>query len=107
MKSQKDASNDPFCLHRIRIRPRFLRDATHVDTGCEIIGAKMKWPLGIAPTAMQKMAHVDGEGGNARAAGDMGSVYILSTLATTSIEELALQAPKTTKWLQLYVYKDR
>lgn len=92
---------------RIRIRPRFLKDVTHVDTSCEIIGTKLKWPLGIAPTAMQKMAHADGEDGNARAAGGMGSVYILSTLATTSIEEMALLAPDTTKWLQLYVYKDR
>lgn len=72
-----------------------------------MIGAKLKWPLGIAPTAMQKMAHPDGEGGNARAAGEMGSVYILSTLSTTSIEEMAIEAPNTTKWLQLYVYKDR
>lgn len=67
----------------------------------------MEWPLGIAPTAMQKLAHSEGELANARAAGQLGSVFILSTLATTSIEEIAQYAPDTCKWFQLYIYKKR
>uniref|UniRef100_A0A1I8P2Q4 (S)-2-hydroxy-acid oxidase n=1 Tax=Stomoxys calcitrans TaxID=35570 RepID=A0A1I8P2Q4_STOCA len=94
-------------FRRLRIRPRCLRDVSHLDTSCDVLGYKLKWPLGIAPTAMQKMAHPDGEAGNAKAAGEMGSIFILSTLATTSIEEVAEIAPKTCKWFQLYVYKDR
>ncbi|XP_075167325.1 hydroxyacid oxidase [Haematobia irritans] len=94
-------------FRRLRIRPRCLRDVSCMDTTCEIFGFKLKWPLGIAPTAMQKMAHPDGEGGNAKAAGDIGSVFILSTLSTMSIEDVAKVAPETCKWFQLYVYKDR
>ncbi|XP_017106728.2 uncharacterized protein Hao [Drosophila bipectinata] len=94
-------------FRRLRLRPRCLRDVSRLDISCEIFGERMKWPLGIAPTAMQKMAHPDGEVGNARAAGKAGSIFILSTLSTTSLEDLAVGAPETIKWFQLYIYKDR
>ncbi|XP_064542752.1 uncharacterized protein LOC135431507 [Drosophila montana] len=92
---------------RLRLRPRFLRDVSQLDLGCKILGHQLKWPLGIAPTAMQKMAHPDGEIGNARAAGKAGSIFILSTLSTTSLEDLSAGAPDTCKWFQLYIYKER
>ncbi|EDW72557.1 uncharacterized protein Dwil_GK20637 [Drosophila willistoni] len=94
-------------FRKLRLRPRCLRDVSKLDVGCKILGEQMKWPLGIAPTAMQKMAHPDGEIGNARAAGKAGSIFILSTLSTTSLEDLAAGAPDTVKWFQLYIYKDR
>lgn len=72
-----------------------------------ILGHHIEFPLGIAPVAMQKMAHPVGEIGNARAAGVAGCIFILSTLATTSLEDLAAAAPETCKWFQLYIYKDR
>lgn len=64
-------------------------------------------PLGIAPTAMQRMAHPDGEVANAKAAGNSGIVFTLSTIATSSVEELGEKAENTQKWFQLYIYKDR
>ncbi|KAI9582611.1 (S)-2-hydroxy-acid oxidase GLO1 [Glossina fuscipes] len=94
-------------FNRIRIRPRCLRDVSQLDASCQIFGKHLRWPVGIAPTAMQKLAHPDGEVANAKAAGKMGSVFILSTLSTTSIEEVAQAAPNTYKWFQLYVYKNR
>lgn len=97
-----------FTFHfRLRLRPRCLRDVSHLDISCEILGAQLAWPLGIAPTAMQKLAHPDGEIGTARAAGQAGSIFILSTLSTCSIEEVAEAAPETCKWFQLYIYKER
>lgn len=97
------------CLigYRLRIRPRCLRDVSNLETTCEVLGQPLQWPLGLAPVAMQKMAHADGEVGSARAAGLAGSVFILSTLSTSSIEELAEHAPDTCKWFQLYIHKDR
>ncbi|EDW61733.1 uncharacterized protein [Drosophila virilis] len=92
---------------RLRLRPRCLRDVSQLDTSCKILGQQLNWPLGIAPTAMQKLAHPDGELGTARAAGQAGSIFILSTLSTCSIEEVAVAAPETCKWFQLYIYKDR
>lgn len=94
-------------FRRLRLRPRCLRDVSRLDISTKIFGEQMQWPLGIAPTAMQKMAHPDGEVGNARAAGKAGSIFILSTLSTTSLEDLAAGAPDTIKWFQLYIYKDR
>ncbi|KAL5288797.1 HAO1.2 family protein [Megaselia abdita] len=101
LKHNKEAFND------LRIRPRFLRDVSNLDISTEIFGSKLKWPVGIASTAMQRMAHPDGEVANAKAAGRAGSIFVLSTLATTSLEELAEKAPETEKWFQLYIYKNR
>uniref|UniRef100_T1GZG7 (S)-2-hydroxy-acid oxidase n=1 Tax=Megaselia scalaris TaxID=36166 RepID=T1GZG7_MEGSC len=56
---------------------------------------------------MQRMAHPEGEVANAKACGKMGSIFMLSTLATSSLQELEAQAPETVKWFQLYIYKDR
>lgn len=110
----KSGAGDQFTLRlnreaykRLRLRPRCLRDVSQVDVSCKIFGQQLKWPLGIAPTAMQKLAHPDGEIGNARAAGKAGSIFILSTLSTTSLEDLSVAAPDTYKWFQLYIYKDR
>ncbi|CAD7088335.1 unnamed protein product [Hermetia illucens] len=92
---------------RWRILPRFLRDVGGVNTACSILGCKLSTPIGVAPTAMQRVIHDDGEIGNARAAGKVGGIFILSTVSTTSLEEVAKAAPNTSKWFQLYIYKDR
>ena len=50
----------------IRIRPRFLRDVSTVSTECKLLGTTFSMPIGVAPTAMQRMAHHDGECATAR-----------------------------------------
>lgn len=62
---------------------------------------------GIAPFALQRVAHPDGEVANAKAAGNMGVIFTLPTMSTASIEEVAREAPKTLKWAQLFIYKDK
>ncbi|ALC40602.1 CG18003 [Drosophila busckii] len=94
-------------FRRLRLRPRILRNVSQLDISCRILDEQLKWPMGIAPSAMQKMAHPDGEIGNARAAGKAGAIYILSTLSNTSLEDVAAAAPNTCKWFQLYIYKER
>ncbi|CAD7088336.1 unnamed protein product [Hermetia illucens] len=92
---------------RWRILPRFLRDVGEVNTDCNVLGYKLSTPIGVAPTGMQRTVHDDGEIGNARAVGKVGGIFILSTVSTTSLEEVAEAAPNTTKWFQLYIYKDQ
>ncbi|XP_014599549.1 PREDICTED: peroxisomal (S)-2-hydroxy-acid oxidase GLO5 isoform X1 [Polistes canadensis] len=92
---------------RYRIKPRCLRDVSKRDLSTTILGDKISMPLGVAPAAMQRMAHPDGECANARAAEAAGTIFILSTMSTSSIEEVAEAAPKCIKWFQLYVYTDR
>ncbi|XP_034231733.1 hydroxyacid oxidase 1 isoform X2 [Thrips palmi] len=84
-----------------------LRDVTHRSTATAALGEAVSVPFGVSPTAMQRMAHPDGELANVRAVAKMGGVFILSTLSTSSIEEVAEAAPDATRWFQLYIYKDR
>ncbi|XP_043242582.1 peroxisomal (S)-2-hydroxy-acid oxidase GLO3-like [Amphibalanus amphitrite] len=92
---------------RYRLRPRALVDISHVDLTQTVLGHRVSMPIGVAPSAMQKLAHPDGECANARAAEAMGTIYTLSTISTSSIEEVAAAAPKAVKWFQLYVLKNR
>lgn len=92
---------------RIEFNPRVLRDVSNVDTSVEILGKKSAFPIVLGPTGFTRMMHYQGEVAVAQAAGDFGLPYCLSTLGTTSIEEVAENAPKTRKMFQLYVWRDR
>ncbi|XP_046450627.1 hydroxyacid oxidase 1-like isoform X2 [Daphnia pulex] len=92
---------------RWRLMPRVLRGVEHRLMATTALGYPMSAPIGIAPTAMQKMAHEMGELATAKAASDEGIVYVLSTVATSTIEEVSEAAPKGNNWFQLYIYKDR
>ncbi|XP_046675473.1 peroxisomal (S)-2-hydroxy-acid oxidase GLO3 isoform X1 [Homalodisca vitripennis] len=94
-------------FQRLRLRPRMLVDVSQLSCSTKVFGEEVAIPIGIAPTAMQKMAHPSGECANAKAAGAMGTIFTLSTISTSSIEEVAEAAPDTVKWFQLYIYKDR
>ncbi|XP_055317179.1 uncharacterized protein LOC129576311 isoform X2 [Sitodiplosis mosellana] len=92
-------------FNRLRIRPRVLIDVSRRDTRCNVLGFDLDCPVAIAPTAMQKMAHAEGE--LATAKGTINTIYTMSTLSTSSIEEVGEAAPDTNKFYQLYIYKDR
>lgn len=91
---------------RIVIYPRVLQDVSQRRLSTTVLGQEISFPVMIAPTAFQKMAHPDGELATVRAAGSAGTIMILSTLATASIEEVAA-ASSGNVWFQLYVYSDR
>jgi 4-hydroxymandelate oxidase len=91
---------------RIRLRYRVLRDISRRTTATTLLGHDLRLPVIVAPTAFQRMAHPDGELATARAAGRAGTLMILSTLSTTSIEDVTAAATGPV-WFQLYVYKDR
>ncbi|XP_045472724.1 hydroxyacid oxidase 1-like [Harmonia axyridis] len=105
--AQTTLADNKRAFSRYKLRPRILRDVSRRDLSTTVLGEKVAIPFGIAPTAMQRMANPEGELANVRAAQAMGTVYILSTLATSSIEEVAQAAPDCTKWFQLYIFKDR
>ncbi|XP_053601814.1 2-Hydroxyacid oxidase 1 [Plodia interpunctella] len=94
-------------FRRLRIRPKCLVNVERTDLQTRALGNYVSMPVGISPSAMQRMAHPDGELANVKAAEAHGTIYILSTIATSSIEEVAQAAPKATKWFQLYIYNDR
>jgi 4-hydroxymandelate oxidase len=90
----------------LSIRYRVLRDVSHRDLSVRVLGDALDFPVLVAPMAFQRLAHPDGEVATARAAAAAGAGMILSTLATSSIEEVR---PATTGplWFQLYIYRDR
>ncbi|XP_065057784.1 2-Hydroxyacid oxidase 1-like [Rhopilema esculentum] len=92
---------------RLRLRPNILRDVSSVDTSTTVLDQKIDFPICIAPTAMQRMAHPDGELATAKAAKAFDTCMMLSSWATTSIEDVANAAPGGLRWFQLYIYKDR
>jgi isopentenyl diphosphate isomerase/L-lactate dehydrogenase-like FMN-dependent dehydrogenase len=92
---------------RLRLRPRVLVDVANVSTATTVLGTPVSMPLLVAPTALQRLAHPDGEAGMARAAAAAGTVMCLSTLATSTPAEVAAAAPEAARWFQLYVFRDR
>ncbi|KDO50499.1 hypothetical protein CISIN_1g017492mg [Citrus sinensis] len=91
---------------RILFRPRILIDVSKIDMNTTVLGFKISMPIMIAPTAMQKMAHPEGEYATARAASAAGTIMTLSSWSTSSVEEVASTGPGI-RFFQLYVYKDR
>ncbi|HVT38665.1 MAG TPA: alpha-hydroxy acid oxidase [Gemmatimonadaceae bacterium] len=90
----------------IALRYRVLRDVSERSLAVTVLGDALAWPVLIAPMAFQRLAHPDGELATVRAAGAIGAGMILSTLATTSIEEVRAAAPGPL-WFQLYIDRDR
>ena len=77
-----------------------------LDLSTKIFGQDVKLPFFACPTAGNRMFHTEGESAAARAAAHHGTLYGLSSLATTGITEIA-QICKGPKVFQLYVWKDR
>ena len=86
---------------RLQIRDRRLIDVAQIDTSATILGTRMETPIIIAPTGSQRAFHPDGELATARAARAKKHLMMLSTVTTTSVEEVA-EARGEPVWYQLY-----
>lgn len=84
-----------------QLRPRRMVDISHINTRCELFGTTWESPIFICPAGSQKAFHPDGELGTARAAKSRKALQILSTVTTTSVEDVA-QALGHPPWYQLY-----
>jgi L-lactate dehydrogenase (cytochrome)/glycolate oxidase len=87
--------------------PSILRDVSTVDTSREVLGERVALPFGIAPTGFTRMMQAEGEIAGATAAAAAGIPFALSTMGTTSIEDVARATPNARHWFQLYMWKDR
>ena len=86
--------------------PNVLSDVSNIDLSTTVLGQKIDFPLFLAATAMHRLYHHDGEKASAKAAEKMGTILGISTMATTSIEEIG-KLTKGPKLFQLYIHKDR
>jgi len=94
-------------FRRWHLRPRVLVDVSRVTAATTVLGTPVSMPLLVAPTALHRLAHPDGEPGMARAAAAAGTIFCLSTLATSRPSEVAAGAPPAPRWFQVYCLRDR
>ena len=92
---------------RWQLHPRVLADVERVSTATTVLGTPVGLPVLLAPTAIQGLAHPEGEVASARGAAAAGAAMVLSSLATRSLEDVAAAAPGAPRWMQVYVLRDR
>lgn len=91
---------------RIKLRYRVFTGVAERELGVEVLGCKASMPIFVAPTAFHGLATADAELATARAAGHIGTIMTLSTIANSSLEEVR-EVATSPLFFQLYVYQDR
>ena len=86
--------------------PNVLTGASDIDLSTTVLGQKIDFPLFLSATAMHRLYHHEGERATARAAETMGTMFGISTMSTTSIEEIG-KLTNGPKLFQLYIHKDK
>jgi isopentenyl diphosphate isomerase/L-lactate dehydrogenase-like FMN-dependent dehydrogenase len=94
-------------LEHWKLQPRVLVDVAAVDPSTTVLGTPVSAPILVAPVALQKLAHPEGEAATARAAATAGTIMVLSTSATMRPGAVADAAPGAPRWFQVYVLRDR
>jgi 4-hydroxymandelate oxidase len=93
---------------RWQLHPRVLAGVSSVSTATTLLGSSVSLPVAIAPTAIQGLAHAEGEVATARGAAAAGALLILSSLATCPLEDVAAAVPAdAVRWMQIYVLRER
>jgi 4-hydroxymandelate oxidase len=90
-----------------QLHPHVLAGISEVSTATTLLGSPVNSPVAIAPTAIQGLAHAEGEVATARGAAEAGALMILSSLATCRLEDVAAVAPGATRWMQVYILRER
>jgi len=88
------------------LMPSYLSDVEEIDLTTEILGQKLALPFFLAPTGMSRLFHHEKEFAVAKAAEKFGTLYSLSTMATSNLEDIA-KTTASAKMFQVYVFKDR
>jgi 4-hydroxymandelate oxidase len=91
---------------RLRLYYHVLAGVGARDLTTTMLGQRISMPIAVAPTAFHRLACSEGEIATAKAAKGAGTLFILSSLSNTAMEEVFAEAASP-KWFQLYIYKDR
>ena len=87
---------------RWRIVPRVLRDVSDRDLSIELFGHRYPAPVLAAPVGVLELAHREADLGIARAASALGVPYVLSSQASTPMEQTVSVMGDAPRWFQLY-----
>jgi 4-hydroxymandelate oxidase len=104
---ERTLDENPAAWQDLWLVPRQARGIAQADPSVQLLGARWRAPVALAPAAAQRLLHPDGEPGAAAAAAAAGLPYCLSTRATADLAEVAQAAPDGERWFQLYVAPDR
>jgi L-lactate dehydrogenase (cytochrome) len=91
----------------VQFNARVLRDVSKIDLTTRIVGQDSALPIIFAPTGYTRMMHYEGEPMAAKVCEENNLIYSLSTMGTTSSQEIADQVPGVRRWFQLYLWRDR
>jgi L-lactate dehydrogenase (cytochrome) len=94
-------------FQRLQFNPSVLHDVSAVRTATTILGRPSALPFALAPTGFTRLMHTSGERAVVSVAEEVGIPYTLSTLGTTTIEQMAEAGPEARRWFQLYLWRDR
>jgi 4-hydroxymandelate oxidase len=92
---------------RLRLRPRILSDVSEVVVATTVLGTPVRFPVMVAPVAFHRLAHPEGELATAQGTKAAGTIMVVSTRASTTLEDIAAAAPELPLWFQVYVLRDR
>ncbi len=90
----------------ILFRPKLLTDVSHRNCRTTVVGRELEFPVMISPAGLIRLAHTEGELALARAAGNTGVIFVVSTAGSWSMEEIA-EVATGPLWFQLYLWRDR
>src|SRR5260370_37606479 len=93
-------------LERLKLYYQVIAGVRRRDLGTTVLGQPISLPIGVAPTAFQKLACAAGEIATANAATAARTLFILSSFSNIAMESVFPQAASP-RWFQLYIYKDR
>jgi 4-hydroxymandelate oxidase len=91
-------------FQRIKIAYRTMIDISNSTMQTSLLGIDLSMPIILAPTALHRMAHDEGEVATARAAAEAGTLMTLSTISSVMLEDVAAAAPGGRRWFQLYMF---
>ncbi|HEX4247010.1 MAG TPA: alpha-hydroxy acid oxidase [Pseudonocardia sp.] len=94
-------------FNRLEFHPSVLHDVSKVNATTTILGKPSAQPFALAPTGFTRMMHTEGETAVVAVAEQADIPYALSTMGTTTIEDVAAAGPGARKWFQLYLWRDR
>ncbi len=100
------AARNVAAYRRVTFHPDALRSVADPDMSVELFGRRIAMPLVFAPTGYTRMMHHHGEAAVAAVAAHVGVPYALSTVGSTSIEDLRAAAPRGDLWFQLFFTAD-
>lgn len=93
-------------FERWQIEPRVLIDVSKRDLTVSLLGRTLSSPILLAPISVQSAAHREAELATAKAAAALGVPFILSTVSSRTMEEVAAVMGKSPRWFQLFWASD-